>query len=72
MRGKKKISHENGNQRTELDTVEEQTDLVTDEIFMELAEQRGTVYSLKGFELAFNYEELNTSTDMIRFIEVEV
>ena len=56
----------------DINTVEEQIDLVTDEVFMELAEQRGTVYSLKGFELAFNYEELNTSTDMIRFIEVEV
>jgi len=56
----------------DIDTVEEQTGLVTDEVFMQLAEQRGTVYSLKGFELAFNYEELNTSTDMIRFIEVEV
>ena len=56
----------------DINTVEEQTDLVTDEVFMELAEQRGTVYSIEGFELAFNYEELNTSTDMIRFIEVEV
>lgn len=56
----------------DIDTIEEQTCLVTDEIFMQLAEERGTVYSLKGFELAFNYEELNTSTDMIRFIEVEV
>lgn len=56
----------------DIDTIEEQTCLVTDEIFMQLAEERGTVYSLKGFELAFNYEELNTSTDKIRFIEVEV
>lgn len=56
----------------DIDIVEEQTGLITNEIFMDLAEKQGTVYSLKGFELAFNYQELNTATDMIRFIEVEV
>ena len=55
-----------------VDTLEEQTGLITDDVFIELAEKQGTVYSLKGFELAFNYQELNTSTDIIRFIEVEV
>lgn len=44
----------------------------TDEQFMEQAENNGTVFSLKGFEKAFNNEELNTHVDYIRFIEVEI
>lgn len=56
----------------DVDILEEQTCSITDDVFIELAEKQGTVYSLKGFELAFNYQELNTSTDIIRFIEVEV
>lgn len=56
----------------DVDILENYTNLITDDVFIELAEKQGTVYSLKGFELAFNYQELNTSTDIIRFIEVEV
>lgn len=44
----------------------------TDNDFMEVAERLGTVFTLKGFENAFNNEELNTHVDYIRFIEVEV
>lgn len=44
----------------------------TDEQFMEQAENNGTVFSLKGFEKAFNNEEVNTNIDYIRFIEVEI
>lgn len=44
----------------------------TDEEFIEKAENYGSVYTLKGFERAFNNEELSTIVDYIRFIEVEV
>ena len=44
----------------------------TDEEFIEKAENYGSVYTLKGFENAFNNEELSTVVDYIRFIEVEV
>ena len=44
----------------------------TDNDFMEVAERLGTVFTLKGFENAFNSEELNTHVDYIRFIEVEI
>ena len=44
----------------------------TDNDFMEVAERLGTVFTLKGFEKAFNNEELNTHVDYIRFIEVEI
>lgn len=44
----------------------------TDEEFIEKAENYGSVYTLKGFENAFNNEELSTIVDYIRFIEVEV
>ena len=56
----------------DIDIVENYNEYVTDEIFMELAEKEGTVYSLKGFQNAFNDELVNSSTDLIRFIEVEV
>lgn len=56
----------------DIDIIENYTGFITDDIFMELAEKQGTVYSIKGFEIAFNYQELNTSTDMVKFIEVEV
>ena len=44
----------------------------TDNDFIEVAERLGTVFTLKGFENAFNSEELNTHVDYIRFIEVEI
>ena len=55
-----------------VDVIENYAGFVTDDIFIELAEKQGSVYTLKGFEIAFNYQELNPSTDMVKFIEVEV
>lgn len=49
-------------------TVEE----LSDEDFIEIAEEQGLVYTLNGFTQAFNNENINSSTDIIRFIEVEV
>jgi uncharacterized protein YqgV (UPF0045/DUF77 family) len=45
---------------------------LTNDEFMLEAEQQGRVYTLDGFAKAFNSEEVNTSTDVIRFIEVPV
>jgi hypothetical protein len=39
-----------------------------DEEFMTLAEQGGRVYTLPTFQKAFNYGDINTFTDVIRFI----
>jgi hypothetical protein len=44
----------------------------TDKKFMEYSEREGRVYTLKGFIKAFHDEEVNTSNDLIRFIEVPV
>ena len=43
---------------------------ISDEKFMEIAEDNGYVYTLKGFEKAFNRENVYTNIDFIRFIEV--
>ena len=43
---------------------------LTNDEFMTLAEEDGRVYSLKGFQEAFNLEEVNTAIDVIRFINV--
>ena len=45
---------------------------LTNEEFMFEAEEQGRVYTLDGFTKAFNSEEVNTTTDAIRFIEVPV
>jgi hypothetical protein len=45
---------------------------LTDEEFMFEAEEQGRVYTLDGFAKAFNLEEINSSTDAIRFIQVPV
>lgn len=50
-----------------LDTEEFET-RITDEEFMELAECCGRVYTLSTFQEAFNYGDVNTFTDVIRFI----
>ena len=39
-------------------------------MFMRIAEEDGRVYTLEGFQRAFNEEEINTSIDVIRFIPV--
>ena len=46
---------------------------LSDEEVMDMAEESGSVYSLKGFENAFNDAEDNLNPDYycIRFIEVE-
>ena len=43
-------------------------DETSDEDFMTMAEADGRVYSLDGFQNAFNFGEVNTNTDVIRFI----
>ncbi len=60
-----------------IDTEDERMDDVyweelTDEEFMFEAEEQGRVYTLDGFAKAFNFEEINSSTDAIRFIQVPV
>jgi len=44
------------------------SDDYTDEEFMNLAEEQGTVYTLKGFQNAFNYEEIIDTNKYIRII----
>ena len=45
---------------------------LTDEEFMFEAEEQGRVYTIEGFQRAFNESEVNTEIDLIRFIEVEI
>ena len=49
---------------------EEYEPTMNDEEFMTLAEQGGRVYTLPTFQEAFNYGDVNTFTDVIRFISV--
>jgi hypothetical protein len=44
-------------------------DLKDDE-FMTLSEEQGRVYTLQGFQEAFNLEEINSDIDLIRFINI--
>lgn len=47
---------------------------ISDEEFMDMAEEEGTVYSLKGFQEQWNhygYEMATPDYSYIRFIEVE-
>ena len=46
--------------------------LLSNEEFMNVAEDNGTVYTLQGFQNAFNNDEINSSEEFIRIIEVEV
>ena len=43
---------------------------ITDNEFVELAEQYGNVYSLSGFQDALNTEEFNPVNYWVRFIEI--
>ena len=45
---------------------------LTDEEFMFEAEEQGRIYTLEGFTEAFNLEEINSSLDVIRIIQVPV
>jgi len=40
----------------------------TDKKFMSVAEEQGTVYSIEGFEKAFNYDDLNQTNCLIKII----
>lgn len=56
----------------DVDTLENADNFITKEMFMEIAENTGRVYTLEAFQSAFNCEEVNTHTDIIKIIEVEV
>ena len=43
---------------------------MNDEEFTKEAELRGSVYSLMGFQQAFNNEEINSNIDLIRILYV--
>jgi hypothetical protein len=45
---------------------------LTDKEFMFEAEEQGRVYTLEGFQRAFNEFHINTEIDIIRFIEVSI
>ena len=48
------------------------SDDYSDEDFMSIAEEQGTVYTLKGFQNAFNYEEYPSPVNCyLRFIKME-
>lgn len=56
-----------------IDTQQHLNDLAyTDEEFMKQAEDEGRVYTLQGFQEAFNLEEINSAIDVIRFISVVI
>jgi hypothetical protein len=42
------------------------------EMFMRIAEQDGSIYTLEGFQRAFNEEEIDSRYCLIRFIEIEM
>lgn len=46
--------------------------LLSDQEFMNVAEDNGTVYTLQGFQHAYNKDLINSSEEFIRIIEVEV
>lgn len=42
----------------------------SEEEFMTLAEENGRVYTIQGFQDAFNAEEINSAIDVVKFISV--
>ena len=44
---------------------------LSDDEFIELAEEQGRVYTIQGFQEAFNLQEINSSIDTIRFINIK-
>lgn len=44
---------------------------LSDDEFIELAEEQGRVYTIQGFQEAFNSQEISTIADVIRFINVK-
>jgi hypothetical protein len=51
-----------------LDYSEEDLEGISDEEFMDLAEEDGRVYTLQGFQEAFALNEVTPFVDVIRFI----
>jgi hypothetical protein len=47
-------------------------DELSDDEFQTLAEEEGRVYTLQGFQEAFNFTEINSSIDVIRFINITI
>jgi hypothetical protein len=45
---------------------------ITDDVFIDEAEKQGSVYTLEGFQVAFNNNEVSSLTGFIRFIEVAI
>lgn len=43
---------------------------LTDEEFITIAEEDGNIYTIQGFQEAFNLGDINTDIDVIRFISV--
>jgi hypothetical protein len=54
----------------DIDRIENHYSDLSDEEFMNLAEEDGRIYTLEGFQEAFNLGEINSSLDIIRFITV--
>lgn len=50
--------------------VDDYTPTLTDDEFIKMAEEQGTVYTLNGFQAAFNRQEINTATQFVRFVEM--
>ncbi len=44
---------------------------VTDEEFIKIAENKGKIYSLDEFQIAFNTQEVDTKFDTVRFITTD-
>jgi len=45
---------------------------LSEEKFMSLAEEQGTVYTLEGFQKDFNIGSISETTSVIRFINVTI
>lgn len=44
---------------------------LSDDEFTELAEEQGRVYTLEYFQEAFNSQQINSASDIVRFINVK-
>jgi len=55
-----------------IDDISGHWDNLTDEEFITEALKHGDTYDLEGFSNAFNNEEVNTFTDVIRIISTEI
>jgi hypothetical protein len=44
---------------------------LTEKEWMDECERQGRVYTLEGFQRAFNEEELNSSIDVIKFMTIK-